>query len=116
MAILAKTQKWYEGKSERGGGVCNNPPPPPLLREMVKWNARVLRTGGSGQNGPAHGSEPPSSPAPVGQSAGIRRVVKGKMCARALDLSIWPEPVVFGLPERTNGKQPKIKSEWFLER
>ena len=31
MAILAKTQKWYEGKSERGGGGCNNHPP--LLRE-----------------------------------------------------------------------------------
>ena len=33
MAILAKTQKWYEGKSERGGG-CNNSSP--LLRERVK--------------------------------------------------------------------------------
>ena len=33
MAIQAKTQKWYEGKSE-GGGECNNPPP--LLRERVK--------------------------------------------------------------------------------
>ena len=28
MAILAKTQKRHEGKSERGGGY-NNPPPPP---------------------------------------------------------------------------------------
>ena len=25
MAILAKTQKWYEIKSEGGGGCCNNP-------------------------------------------------------------------------------------------
>ena len=33
MAILAKTQKRHEGKSERGG--CNSPPPPPLLRESV---------------------------------------------------------------------------------
>ena len=32
MAILAKTQKRHDGKSERGGG-CNNPPP--LLRERV---------------------------------------------------------------------------------
>ena len=31
VAILAKTQKRHEGKSERGG--CNNPPP--LLRERV---------------------------------------------------------------------------------
>ena len=34
------------------------------------------------------GSEPISSPAPAGQSAGIWRVVAGKMYARALDLSI----------------------------
>ena len=35
MEILAKTQKWYDGKSEGlgGGGCCNNPPP--LLRERV---------------------------------------------------------------------------------
>ena len=32
----------------------------------------------SGQNGPAHGLEPLSSPAPVGQSVGIYRVVAGK--------------------------------------
>ena len=50
---------------------------------VLKWNARVLRTG-SGQNAPAHGSEPLSSPAPVGQIAGIGRVVEGKKHARAL--------------------------------
>ena len=54
---------------------------------VLKWNARVLRTG-SGQNGPAHGSEPLSSTVSVGQSAGIWRVVAGKMYAHALDLSI----------------------------
>ena len=54
---------------------------------VLKWNARVLRTG-SGQNDPAHGSEPLSSTARVCQSAGIWRVVAGKMYARALDLSI----------------------------
>ena len=54
---------------------------------VIKWNARVLKTG-SAQNDPAHGSEPHNSPAPVGQSAGIWRVVAGKMYARALDLSI----------------------------
>ena len=32
-AILAKTQKRHEGKSERGEGGCNNPPS--LLRERV---------------------------------------------------------------------------------
>ena len=35
-----------------------------------------------------HGLEPLSSPAPVGQSAGIWRVVAGKMYERILDLSI----------------------------
>ena len=56
-------------------------------QSVLKWNARVLRTG-SGQNVPTRESEPLSSPAPVGQSAGIWRVVAGKMYARALDLSI----------------------------
>ena len=56
-------------------------------QSVLKWNARGLRTG-SGQNGTAHGSEPLSSPVPVGQSAGIWRVVAVKMYARALDLSI----------------------------
>ena len=37
------------------------------------------------QNGPAHESEPLSSPAPVGQNAVIWRVVAGKMNTRALD-------------------------------
>ena len=45
-------------------------------QSVPKRNARVVRTG-SGQNGPAHGSEQLSSPAPVGQSAGIWRVVAG---------------------------------------
>ena len=66
-------------------------------QSFLKGNARVLRTG-AGQTGPAHGSEPLSSPAPVGQSAGIRRVVAGKTYARALDFpfklarnsSFWP--------------------------
>ena len=42
----------------------------------------------SHQNGPAYGSDMFNSPASVGQSAGIWRVVAGKMYARALDLSI----------------------------
>ena len=56
-------------------------------RSVLKWNVRVLRTA-SVQNGPARGSEPLSSPAQVGQSARIWRVVAGKMYARALELSI----------------------------
>ena len=44
---------------------------------VLKWNARALRTG-SGQNGPSHGSESLSVPAPVSQSAGTWRVVGGK--------------------------------------
>ena len=71
---------------------------------VLKRNARVLRAS-SGQNGPAHGSEPLRSPAPVGQSAANRRWWREK-CTRALDLFHlnWPEPVLFGRPERTNGK------------
>ena len=38
MAILAKTQKRHEGKSER-----EQPPPPPLLRESVFIDAPVLK-------------------------------------------------------------------------
>ena len=29
MAILAKTQKRHEGKTEKGGGGLQQPPPPP---------------------------------------------------------------------------------------
>ena len=54
---------------------------------VYKWNARVLKTS-SAQNGPAQGSEPFSSPAPVGQSAGIGELWQEKMYMRALDLSI----------------------------
>ena len=51
----------------------------PFVRsfQSVKWNAGVIRTG-SGQNLSAHGSELLNSPAPVGQSAGICRVMAGK--------------------------------------
>ena len=49
----------------------------------------MLKTG-SGQNVPAHGSEPLGSPTPVGKSAGIWRVVAGKMYARARTSSLWP--------------------------
>ena len=64
-------------------------------QSVIKWNTRVLRTG-SGQNDPAHGSEPLSSPAPFGQSVGTWRVAVQKIYARALDfakcieyLTIW---------------------------
>ena len=43
----------------------------------------------SRQNVPAYGSESLSSSAPVGQSAGIGRVVAGKMYARALEPFIY---------------------------
>ena len=56
-------------------------------QSVLKWNVRVLRTG-SGHNGPAHGSQPLSSPAPVDQSAGNWRVVVSKMYAHALDFAI----------------------------
>ena len=46
-------------------------------QSVLNWNARVLRTG-SGQNDPAHGPEPFSSPAAVGQSAGVWQVVAGR--------------------------------------
>ena len=62
---------------------------------ILKWSARAISTG-SGQKGPV------SSSAPVGQSAGIWRVVAGKMYALALD------PVRFGRSEWTNGKRPQF--------
>ena len=40
MAILAKTQKWYEGKSERWVATTNQPPL--LLRERVKTGANKV--------------------------------------------------------------------------
>ena len=36
MAILAKTQKWYEGKSERGEGVATTPHPS-WERGLIHW-------------------------------------------------------------------------------
>ena len=58
-------------------------------QSILKWNVRVLRIG-SGQNDPALGSDLESLrfPAPIGQSAGIRRVVAGEMYMRTLVLSI----------------------------
>ena len=53
-------------------------------QSVLEW---ILRTG-SGQNGPAHGSEPLSSPAPVGQIARIYKVVMGKKSMNAP--SIFP--------------------------
>ena len=64
--------------------------------------SQIERTG-SVKNGPAHGSEPLSSPAPVGQRAGIWRVVAGKnkrAHLRFFHLN-WPE-ILFGRPERIN--------------
>ena len=70
---------------------------------VLKWNARVLRTG-SGQTGHAQGLEPLSSPARVGQSAGIWRVVAGKRTRAPLTFTLnLPEPVFFG---RANGMRP----------
>ena len=56
-------------------------------KSVLKYYAKVLRTGSS-QSRPAHGSDPLSSPAPIGQSEGICKIVAGKIYARALDLSI----------------------------
>ena len=56
---------------------------------------------GSGQNGPAHGSEPLSSPAPVGRK-------RGKLESCGSFYLNWSEPVtfgVFGRPDRTNEKR-----------
>ena len=76
-------------------------------QSVLKWNARVL-TAGSGQNGPAHGSEPLSSPAPKRgnlESCGGKNVHARRRLA-PFHLN-WPEPVLFGRTEQTKGKQPK---------
>ena len=68
-------------------------------------SARVLRTG-SAQNGPAHGPEPPSFSAAVGQSAGMWRVVAEKSTRAPWTFhSNWPEQVLFRRPDRANGKR-----------
>ena len=46
----------------------------------------------------------------VGQSAGIWRVVAGKMYIGVFHLN-WPEPVLFGRPERTNLPKDKDHSQ-----
>ena len=60
---------------------------------VLKWNARVLRTA-SGRNGPA-GSEPLSSPAPVGHV--VSKNVRAHLGPFHLN---WPEPVLFGWPDQ----------------
>ena len=57
----------------------------PFVRSSRPVSSSVLRTG-SGQNGPAYGSEPLSSPAVVGQSTGIWRVVAGKCTCTPLTI------------------------------
>ena len=63
----------------------------------------VLRTG-SGQKVPDYESEQLSSPAPVGQSAGIWRVVAAK-CTRAP----WTFPFKM---DRTNSFRPGRTNKW----
>ena len=77
----------------------------PVL-QVLKWNAR------SGQNDPAHVSQLLSSPAPVGKSAGVWRIVAGKMCAHLGPFPHlnWSEPVLCGRSEWTNGKQIHISN------
>ena len=54
-------------------------------QSVVKWNARVFRTG-SGQSGPVHGSGPLSHSGRP--KRGNLESVAGKLYARTLDLSI----------------------------
>ena len=63
------------------------------------------------QNGPAYGSEPLSSPAPVGQiNAGTWKVVVGKNVCEflgPLHFSKLAKTTSFRRSERANGKRPK---------
>lgn len=54
-----------------------------------------------------------SPPAPFGKSAGKWNAVAGKY-VRALEPlhSIWPEPVLFGRPDRLNDKRPSMLLFW----
>ena len=60
-----------------------SPPPPPSKFFVAFHLSSTIIQLYSGQNGPAHGSEPLSSPAPVGQSAGICRELRQEKCTRA---------------------------------
>ena len=73
------------------------------VQSVLKWNPEVYRTG-SGQNGPAHGSELLSSPARV-----PRKNVRAPLGPIYLN---WSEPVIFFFdgPTRPNGKQPYLKA------
>ena len=80
---------------------------------VVKWNARVLRSG-SCLNCLAHGSEPLSSPAQIGQSAGSWSCggENVRACLGPFYLN-WSEPVLFGRSERTNEKGPGLGIQTF---
>ena len=95
--LLNLHRRWLEGRFPFVPSVRSD-------QSVLKRNARVLTTG-SGQNGPAHGSEPLSSPASVGQSAGSWRVVAGKKCTRAP----WNFPFKLA---RNNALRPTIPSRW----
>ena len=75
-----------------------------FCKSFIIRNAQILRTG-SVQNSPAHGSALFSSPALVGQSAGIWRVVVGKVPAHLGSFRLnWPEQVPFSRSDRSNEK------------
>ena len=82
-------------------------------QSALKWNVRVLRTG-SGQNGPAHGSQPLSSPAQVSQSAGIWKVAAGKNVHALLSTLHLngSEPVLFGRPNGHMESDPRLYKSW----
>ena len=82
-------------------------------QSALKWNVRVLRTG-SGQNGPAHGSQPLSSLAQVSQSAGIWKVAAGKNVQALLSTLHLngSEPVLFGRPNGHMESDPRLYKSW----
>ena len=62
-------------------------------------------------NGKIHGSEPLSSPASGWQKRGNLESLGAKNVRARLEPFHfnWPEPVLFGRPERTYGKPPKLR-------
>ena len=75
----------------------------PVRPQFLNETPEFSRTG-SGQIGPAPGSEPLSSPAPVGQSAGIGELRREK-CTRA--------PLIFPFKlTRTSSFRPAKTDKW----
>ena len=77
-------------------------------QSVLKWDEQVLRSdSGRTCNDPAHGSGLVISPG-WPKHRNLESCSERNVHLGTFNLS-WPEPVLFGLLDLTNGKQPKCK-------